>query len=278
MVRRSRFLVIGAVVLQAGNLLLAPNALSGNKKERNQTVKEVVSYLNQAKIKSISVPDFLDSDETRRDRGALLAASFSKLLSERAKTFRVIDRSTVQKAYNSSKPSIADLQTLDGVSQVAKDNGADAILWGKIARDAKSLTIELSVVDCRSEKELHHIRHLEEPAPYFEAHFPATSESSGGIFYFAGMDGISIPKCTHCPDPSYTDPARRDRITGVVHLSLIITAQGTSEAVRIVKQLEPTLDQAALNAVKAWRFELAKGPDQNPVPVRMVIEVSFDLR
>lgn len=278
MVRRSRFLVIGAVVLQIGSLVLAPSTLSNNKKERNQIVKEVVRVLNLVDVKSIYVPDFLDLNESRRDRGALVASSFSKVLSEHAKTFRVIDRSAVQRAYKSFKPSIADLQTLDGVSQVARDNGADAILWGKITQDTKSLVIDLSVVDCRSGKELYHVQHHEEFAPYFETYFPATSDSSGRIFYFAGMDGISMPKCKQCPDPSYTDPARRARITGVVQLSLIITTQGTTEDIRVFKPLEPTLDQAALNAVKAWRFEPASGPDHNPVSVRMGIEVLFQFR
>ncbi len=217
------------------------------------------------------MPDFLDAEGTRTDRGALLAATFSKALSERAHTFNVTDRSAVQRSYASSRPTTGDLQKLDALTQLAMDNGADAILWGTVSRDVKSLGVELSVIDCRTQKELYHLHYQEEFGPGFEAQFPATSDSSGRIFYFAGYYGTTMPKCVQCPDPSYTDTARSAHLTGVVHLSVLITGQGTVEGIRVTRQLEQSLDQAALNAVKTWRFDPAKGLDGNPVPVRVVI-------
>jgi TonB family protein len=264
--------------LEIGSLFLASDAFADTKKDRNRTIKQLELAIPSLNIKSIYVPDFLDADGSRTDRGALLAAGFSKLLSEHARSFRVTDRSAVQRSYESSRPSTSDLQKVDTLTQLAINEGAEAILLGTVSRDAKSLGIELSVIDCRTQKELYHLQHREDSTAGFDAYFPATSDSSGRIFYFAGYDGTTMPKCIHCPNPSYTDRARSARISGVVHLSMIITEQGTVDGVRIAKQLEQTLDQAALNAVKNWRFYPTKRSDGTPVSVRMLIEVSFQLR
>ena len=56
---------------------------------------------------------------------------------------------------------------------------------------------------------------------------------------------------------------------------IVIDHEGIVTDARIVKSI-PLLDDAALRAVRGWRFEPTI-IDGRPVPVRMVVTVSFTL-
>jgi TonB family protein len=59
--------------------------------------------------------------------------------------------------------------------------------------------------------------------------------------------------------PAYPDLARRMNITGVVKLQVTIAANGTVKSARLVGG-HPVLANAALDAIKKWRFET--GPEE----------------
>lgn len=59
--------------------------------------------------------------------------------------------------------------------------------------------------------------------------------------------------------PAYPELARRMNITGVVKLQVTVAANGTVKAARLVGG-HPVLANAALDAIKKWRFET--GPEE----------------
>jgi len=59
-------------------------------------------------------------------------------------------------------------------------------------------------------------------------------------------------------------------------LAVALNAAGTVDAVRVVRSLEPSLDQNAVDAVRAWIFTSAT-KDGKPVPVQFEVSVGFDL-
>ena len=76
--------------------------------------------------------------------------------------------------------------------------------------------------------------------------------------------------------PVYPGIARNARIQGVVILEAVLDAHGHVESVRVLRSI-PLLDQAAVDAVRQWRFTAALLNGQ-PVPVVMTVTVNFTLQ
>ena len=92
-----------------------------------------------------------------------------------------------------------------------------------------------------------------------------------------GDCGVTAPKPLYHPEPEYTDKARKKKIRGSVVLSVVVTPEGTVRDAKVTTSLEKSLDQQALNAVSLWKFQPAT-EDGQPVPVRIAVEVSFNIR
>jgi protein TonB len=82
-------------------------------------------------------------------------------------------------------------------------------------------------------------------------------------------------KTTHVA-PLYPVVARQTHIEGVVILEAVLDDQGRVESVRVLRSI-PMLDQAAVDAVRQWRFTPALLNGQ-AVPVVMTVTVNFTLQ
>lgn len=76
--------------------------------------------------------------------------------------------------------------------------------------------------------------------------------------------------------PVYPIIARSAHKEGVVILETVLDAQGRVESVRVLRSI-PLLDQAAVDAVRQWRFTPAL-LNNEAVPVVMTVTVNFELR
>ena len=85
------------------------------------------------------------------------------------------------------------------------------------------------------------------------------------------------PVCKYCPDPSYTEEARKGKMQGTVMLRILVAADGRAAQVRVVKGLSGDLDERAEQTVKGWRFMPAKDAARRGVPVWMTVEVVYRL-
>jgi len=129
----------------------------------------------------------------------------------------------------------------------------------------------------------------------FRARVAAPVPDSGGepLIFTDPKSGISLliprgrqgrnpvvvyPVCIRCPDPTYTPEARADRIQGRVLLLLTVTDQGVADHVGVIDGLADGLTDQALEAVRTWRFNPARGKDGKPFAIRMPIEVNFHLQ
>jgi len=77
--------------------------------------------------------------------------------------------------------------------------------------------------------------------------------------------------------PAYTEAARRARVTGIVILEAVIDEHGEVTTVRVLKGLPMGLDDAAVDAVKTWKFTPAKRLGE-PVPVYYILTVNFQIQ
>ena len=79
------------------------------------------------------------------------------------------------------------------------------------------------------------------------------------------------------PRPNFPATAKSARIGGTVILSVSLDDSGHPIAVNVRKSSgHSELDEAALRAVRAWRFHPAK-LDERPVPTRLEVPVRFAL-
>ena len=86
---------------------------------------------------------------------------------------------------------------------------------------------------------------------------------------------IRPPQRIHDVAPRYPTIAQASRVEGVVILEAVIEEDGSVRDVRVLRSKQ-LLDQAAIEAVRQWRFTPTMLNGQ-PVPVVMTVTVSFTL-
>ena len=90
-----------------------------------------------------------------------------------------------------------------------------------------------------------------------------------------GGDSRPPTKIRHVA-PLYPSIAQSNRVQGTVILEAVINEQGEVSQVRVLRSV-PLLDEAAMNAVRQWRFTptLLNG---QAVPIVMTVTVAFQLK
>ena len=87
---------------------------------------------------------------------------------------------------------------------------------------------------------------------------------------------VKAPIKTRDVKPVYPPEAQANRIVGVVIIEALLNPDGSVATGRILRSI-PALDDAALEAVRQWKYTptLLNG---EPVPVIMTVTVNFTLQ
>ncbi len=91
------------------------------------------------------------------------------------------------------------------------------------------------------------------------------------------VDGTSVtaPRATHKEPPRYTEPARKERIQGLVILRLVIDETGEVTEIDVLKGLPYGLTESAIETVERWEFEPAL---HNGKPVSVLYNITINFR
>jgi periplasmic protein TonB len=106
---------------------------------------------------------------------------------------------------------------------------------------------------------------------------PGETAGTGGGAFRAGVNGVGSPQCIYCPQPEYSDEARKAKYQGTVLLDVTVTADGRVIKPIVIKGPGLGLEEKALSQVKNWKMRAALGPGGKPVDCRVQIEVTFHL-
>lgn len=106
---------------------------------------------------------------------------------------------------------------------------------------------------------------------------PGFGGGTGGGAFRPGTGGVGYPACLYCPEPQYSEDARKAKFQGIVVLQVIIQPDGHATNIQVVKGAGLGLDEKAIEAVRTWRFKPAIGPNGTPVATITPIEVNFRL-
>jgi len=88
---------------------------------------------------------------------------------------------------------------------------------------------------------------------------------------------VSQAACLYCPEPPYTDEARKTRLQGILTVRVLIGGDGRARRIQIVKGLGMGLDENAIAAIQAWRFAPARDARKQPIASWATIETRFQL-
>jgi TonB family protein len=100
----------------------------------------------------------------------------------------------------------------------------------------------------------------------------STKTATEGAYRVGGV--VKPPRVTYAPDPTYPKKARKPRHQDIVVLWLVVGRDGLPRDVRVARSLSPEFDEAAMDAVKKWKFDPAT-KDGKPVPVMINVEITF---
>ncbi|HEY2352672.1 MAG TPA: energy transducer TonB [Candidatus Acidoferrum sp.] len=106
---------------------------------------------------------------------------------------------------------------------------------------------------------------------------PGDTAGTGGGAFRAGVNGVGRPECIYCPQPEYSDEARKAKYQGTVLLDVTVTSDGRVINPVVIKGPGLGLEEKALTQVKNWKLRPALGPGGKPVNCRVQIEVTFHL-
>jgi periplasmic protein TonB len=83
--------------------------------------------------------------------------------------------------------------------------------------------------------------------------------------------------CKICPDPGYSDEARKAKLQGLVTMHVLVGADGRVRDVQITRGIGLGLDENAVRAVRSWQFIPARDGARRPVATWITIETVFRL-
>lgn len=103
----------------------------------------------------------------------------------------------------------------------------------------------------------------------------AQTQSAPETLYKVG-GGVKPPHVIYSPEPPFSEKARSAGYQGVSTLSLVVGTDGIPRNIKVVNPLGMGLDEKAVEAVSAWKFQPAT-KDGSPVAVQIAVEVDFHL-
>jgi TonB family protein len=87
----------------------------------------------------------------------------------------------------------------------------------------------------------------------------------------------TLPVLMSRVEPEYTNQAREARLQGTVRIQAMVRKDGTVDSIQVLQGLGMGLDEAAVAAIRQWRFRPATR-DGEPVDYPVTLLVNFSLR
>lgn len=181
--------------------------------------------------------------------------------------------------HKSFDADLAKLHITDPLGQdaanpaISPQIGADVLITGSVERESNSYILVATPVVVATQKSMRSFHQKIVVNEFLDSMVTEFPENVAR----AGKDGNGTPTCIYCPDPTYSDWARGEKISGVCVFMVLISSGGAAQRIRPLKLLGYGLDERAFDAIKSWKFKPATNKDGTPIAVVVPIEVSFRL-
>ena len=223
----------------------------------------------------VVVMDFSESGGQVTPLGIWLADRIAESLTRRAGGFQIFDRKKLRNAMEEQKQTSLALQEMESAARFGTALGANLVVLGSVSTKPDMNRLSVEVFRTSNQVKLG-------SGDWSVQNFKELKDRSEGssrsqAYPKPGKDGTSYPACAYCPAPQYSQKARSKKVQGSVVLQVVITVEGRTDHISVIKSLSPDLDKKAIEAVEQWRFQPAKDPDGKPVAVQTDIEIVFRL-
>jgi len=253
---------------------LVPLTASANEPDRGAIIERLAKGIASTGVHRIYVPDFPDPSGQPSGPGAFLAATFSQLLTDRAKGFSTLDRAQAHSYLLKHNLTDYALAAPSNQGAFASQFEVDAILFGVINSTDGSELLKLTLLDLTG-KNLFQDSYSE-LSNVTENQFPSGVAPSGWPLYFPMLDRVSLPSCWYAPNPPFPPSLpKQTRVWGNVLVSGFLDSQGKIKSLRLIKSFDSRFNAITMDTVKTWRCKPGKDSDGNPVPIRVPFQITF---
>jgi TonB family protein len=242
-----------------------------------QLAFQIAGPLEKEKVKRVIVAELLDPDGKSHPVGRFLADKLSAVLLKEYPALQTISFSHSQSPVRQVIPD-DQAQALEETRRWAKNLGAKVVITGSFGKAPQGIGIALMAMKTGSG---HMYAQTTGVVPIFDEVAAISTEPIPAMksrIAKAGVGGVTVPTCVHCPIPNYSEEARTAKYQGTVVLQVVITPEGRAANISVVKGPGMGLEQMAIEAVKGWRFRPAVGPDGQAVATLVPIMVTFRLK
>jgi TonB family protein len=260
--------------------LSVPSRTPAQQADLNSLVAPIAQEISKGHERKIAVLPLISRDQENASVGIWLAKQIAVNLANSVPRIELLDANSVAIPVLASKDSRHPSYDQKAVEAFAKHSGAKVIVQGSFGAFEEGLGVSLTA----SKKGRQEI--LTENAGKLNLTSeitallvrPLKSDLPSDGVYEGGWAGVGLPKCLKCPDPGFPVDARSSHTEGRVILFVLVGLDGASHQIEVKEATSPSFARQAINAVNTWKFEPALGPNREPVPVRVPVEISFRFR
>ena len=234
---------------------------------------QLAKELKPLKPRLVAVADLRSLDGQTTAQGHYFAWMIADALREHAKKkFAVASHKEFDGDLAKLKIPVDALTPGESLRKLAPQIGVDILITGNIERRGSSYFLALAPVQLPNGQTLPAISDSIVVNDFLDSLVSPLPDTT----FKAGAQGVGMPSCIYCPDPSYTDLARREKINGRSLLMVLVSTEGLAAQIRPVSLLGYGLDEQAYYAIRGWKFKPAT-KNGTPVPVIVPVEVTFRL-
>ena len=290
-------LILGLILVPAIGIPLcgaAPQAPQSNAPGIDDLCHRLIGRFAEADEDGIVVMDLQPAFGQAGAFGPWLADQVSAALARQTQTVKVVDRARLAGALQSEHLSSLEESDLAKAAQLAESLGAATVVVGSYGAADKGIGVSLaafrvsayrtsalakiSVGDAFGKLAL---------TPELADHLGAPLDSlrpKDGI-YRAGYGGVSVPTCVKCVAPTMHAPEvdvqgmLRAHPQGVlVWLRFVVTAEGRTQDVSVMRPLGYGFDEQYAKAAADWTFTPAVDVDGKAVPATYAYHMSLNFK
>lgn len=86
---------------------------------------------------------------------------------------------------------------------------------------------------------------------------------------------LKLVSDVYAPMPRYPESARDAGVEGALELFITVASSGEVIGARVVKEVYPAIDEAAMATVRTWKFKVTRG-EQAGFPIKFVYRLTCD--